>query len=377
MTLVATELANPGRALYVALDLGAEKWKVASSVGLGQAPRFRTMAARDLAGLAAEITLAKARFGLACDAEVFSCYEAGRDGFWLHRALTAMSVVNTVVDSSSIEVPRRKRRAKTDKLDAGRLVGLLMRYHAGDIRSWRVVRVPTPAQEDLRHTHRELEAVKRDLTRSLNRMKGLLMGQGIWAGTRGAAPHDLRALRDWQGNPLATRLLVRLERDVEAVEALQARKRLLERERKAMLRNSPDPAIAMVRRLMRLKAIGPEGAWTFVMELFGWRHFANVREVGAIAGLTPTLSASGRSERELGMSKAGNRRVRAMCIEIAWSWLKNQPQSELSIWYNTRFGVGKRVRKIGIVALARKVLIALWKYLEFGELPAGAELKAT
>jgi transposase len=322
-----------------------------------------------------EIGLAKVRFGLVSDAEVYSCYEAGRDGFWLHRALTTMGVVNTVVDSSSIEVPRRKRRAKTDKLDASRLVGLLMRYHAGDTRGWKVVRVPTPAQEDLRHTHRELEAVKRDRTRGVNRIKALLAGQGIRAESRGVVPADIRALRDWHGNPLAPRLVIRLEREIAALNALQARIQLLERERKAMLRNSPDPAIAMVRRLMRLKAIGIESAWTFAMELFSWRRFRNVREVGALAGLTPTLSASGGTERELGISKAGNRRVRAMCIEIAWSWLENQPQSELSIWYNRRFGTGKRVRKIGIVALARKVLVALWKYLEFGELPAGAELK--
>lgn len=361
-------------ALYLAIDSGRDQWKLAFSVGLGQVPRVRTVPARDLAELAGEIQKARARFGVSADAPVYSCYEAGRDGFWLHRALTGMGVVNTVVDSSSIEVPRRQRRAKTDRLDASKLVLRLMRYHAGDEDQWRVVRVPTPAQEDLRQLHRELHAARRDHTRGVNRVKSYLALQGIAAGGRCVVPRDVARLRTWSGEPLPQGLAARLVRETQAIAAAEARITLLVRERKALLRSSPEAAVAKVRRLMKLRGIGVESAWVFVMEFFAWRQLRNVREVGALAGLCSTPHGSGELKQELGISKAGNRHVRALAVEIAWGWIRLQPESELTRWFQQRFGSGRRHRRVGIVAVARRLLIALWKYLETGEVPAGARL---
>jgi len=306
---------------------------------------------------------------------VVSCYEAGRDGFWLHRALSWMGVSNTVVDSSSIEVPRRARRAKSDKLDVGKLLVKLMRYHAGDEDGWKVVRVPTPAQEDMRQLHRELRAAKRERTRSVNRVKALLATQGIAAGERCVVPREIQRLRTWNGEPLRPGLVARLTRETASIRGTEERMRVLERERKTLLRNSPDRAVAKVQKLMKLRGIGVESAWVFVMEFFGWREFRNVREVASLAGLCPTPHGSGDLQRELGISKAGNRQVRAMMIEIAWGWLRFQPQTELSLWYRRRFDSGPRQRRIGIVAVARKLLVALWKYVERDEVPAGAVIR--
>ena len=150
----------------------------------------------------------------------------------------------------------------------------------------------------------------------------------------------------------------------------------MEATRKETLRSSGDPAIEQVRRLLQLKGIGMNSAWVYVMEFFAWRAFRNRRELGSLAGLAPTPYASGESSRERGISKAGNRPVRALAIEIAWCWLRYQPDSQLSRWYQRRFAKGgSRVRRIGIVALARKLLIALWRYVEEDILPEGAQLK--
>ena len=235
--------------------MGSKNWKLGFSTGFGQTTRIRIIDSGDLKQLKAEIESSKRRFKLPADCEVASCYEAGRDGFWLHRFLTAEGIKNLVVDSASIEVNRRKRRAKSDRLDANSLVRMLM-------------------------------------------------------------------------------------------------------------------------RLQQLRGID-SGAWTLVRELFGWRHFKNRRQVGSLAGLTPTPYQSGDTNHEQGISKAGIVPVRRIAIELAWNWLRYQPKSKLSCWYNERFKhAGKKARKIGIVALARRLLIEFWRYLETGVLPEGAELKA-
>jgi len=320
----------------------------------------------------------KERLGLASDGPVVSCYEAGRDGFWLHRFLVAQGVENLVVDSSSIEVSRRQRRAKTDRLDGESLLDLLLRHRAGSRKKvWSVVRVPTVEQEDRRHLHRELLSAKRDRTRVTNRMKGLLANQGLTLDLKRDVPGQLAALQQWDGRPLPAGLRARLAREWERVAFYTELIETLEAERRELFRHSPDPAIAKARQMNLLRGIGMNSAWLYAMELFGWRELRNRKEVGAIVGLAPTPHDSGQSERERGMSKAGNRHVRAMAIEIAWGWLRFQPNSELSKWYQRRFGSGsKRVRKIGIVALARKLMIDLWRFLETGVVPAGAELKA-
>ncbi len=372
-----SDFRGPVPTLYLAFELGNREWKLGFTTGFGQLPRERTIAAGDLPALAAEITRATQRFALAAGARVYSCYEAGRDGFWLHRALTAHDIDNLVVDSSSIEVNRRARRAKSDRLDVRKLLTMLLRYDAGDRRVWHVVHVPTPAEEDRRQLHRELLATKRDRTRLTNRIKGLLASQGVPLATLARFAAQLPALRTWDGTLLPPGLSARLEREWTKVTLLTAQIRDLTAERRELVRTSPDPAVEQVRQLLALRAIGVESAWLYVMEFFSWRQFANRREVGALAGLTPTPYQSGDQQHEQGIAKAGNRHVRAMAIEIAWAWLRYQPTSALARWYEARFAYGSsRVRRIGIVALARKLLIELWRYLETGVVPAGAVLKA-
>jgi transposase len=363
--------------LFLAFELGNTEWKLGFSVGFGQQPRVRTISARDLEGLQREIELAKTRFGLPETTRVMSCYEAGRDGFWLHRYLAGAEIQNLVVDSSSIEVNRRFRRAKTDRMDVAKLLDLLMRFERGEKKVWRVVRVPSLEAEDRRHLHRALEDLKVDRTQHINRMKGLLAGQGVRIEEIGSGfPDQLDATRLWDGQPIPDGLKARLEREYERLQFIQGQIRKLEAERREAIRRSKDPGVEKVRKLLRLKGIGLNGAWVDTMEFFAWRDFCNGKEVGGLAGLAATPYQSGQSSRERGMSKAGNRHVRALAVEIAWGWLRYQPESELSQWYQRRFGEGSsRVRKIGIVALARKLLIALWRYLETGLIPKGAVLK--
>jgi transposase len=363
--------------LYLAFELGVDEWKLGFTTDLGTTPRLRAMPARDLQRLAREITAAKQWFGLPATAAVRSCYEAGRDGFWLHRYLTVEGIDNRVVDASSIEVNRRLRRAKSDRLDARKLLGMLVRSHVGEPKVWSVVRVPTVDEEDRRQLHRELRTLKQERARVTNRIKGLLANQGI----RRAKSVDLGAalerLRLWDGSPLPAGLRARLQREWEHAQFLHGKILELERERQRAIAHDHGPAIEKVRQLLRLRAVGPSGAWVYVNEFFGWRQFRNRKEVGAAAGLTPTPYQSGEASREQGISKAGSRHLRAVAIEMAWCWLRYQPRSRLSRWYQERFGRGgTRARKVGIVALARKLLIELWRFLEYGVIPEGATLKA-
>jgi transposase len=361
--------------LYLAFELGVKEWKLGFTVGLGQRPRVRAIDGGDLSALESEIMKAKKRFGLQVDAPVMSCYEAGRDGFWLHRYLVAATITNLVVDSSSIEVKRRARRVKTDRLDVQKLLTMLIRYDAGEKRVWSVVHVPTTEAEDKRHLHRQLSTLKADRTRHTNRIKGLLYGQGVRIPVKEGFLEALSTAHLWDGSPLPAMLRARLQREYAAWCFVDQQIRELEAERAELIRDSKDPNVEQVRQLLRLRGIGPNSAWLFVMEFFGWRDFRNRREVGALAGLTSTPYLSGEETQEQGISKAGNRPVRSIAIEIAWAWLRFQPQSELSRWYQDRFAHGgKRLRKIGIVALARKLLIALWRYLETGVLPEGAQV---
>jgi transposase len=365
------------RSLYLAFELSKSKWKLGFSTGLGQDPRRRTVDAGELLALRQEIEAAKRRFGLGADAPVRSCYEAGRDGFWLDRYLLEQEVENLVVDSASIEVDRRAKRAKTDRIDVGKLLNMLIRYHSGEETVWRVVHVPSVEEEDMRHLHRQLLTLKIDRTRHICRIKGLLATQGVNVPIHVDFLDTLAAARTWDGSVLPPRLCDRVEREYASLRYVEQQIKELEAERDELIETSKHPSIEKVRQLMRLRAIGPNGAWLFVMEFFGWRQFRNRREVGGLSGLTPTPYQSGEESREQGISKAGNRPVRAMAIEIAWCWLRYQPDSELTLWFYENFGNGgKRMRKVGIVALARKLLVALWRYLETGEIPAGAQLKS-
>lgn len=363
--------------LYVAFELGNTEWHLAMTPHVEGPPRRRTIPARALDRLQQELADAKRHWGLPATARVESCYEAGRDGFWLHRYLTAHGVQNSVVDSSSIEVNRRQRRAKTDRLDAEKLVTMLIRAAGGERRVWSVVRPPSDADEDRRQVHRELLFTRRDRARHTNRIKGLLASQGLVVDTMQALPTRLRTARRWDGSPLPPLLTARLAREWRARCQADERIQILRGERRRLLGAPDDPAIAQVRRLHALRGVGLDGAWLYVMEFFAWRQFQNRRQVGGLAGLGDTHYQSGALAHQQGISKSGNRWIRSLAINTAWGWLRYQPQSALAQWYHQKFGHGtSRQRKIGIVALARKLLIAFWRYLEQGTLPAGALLRA-
>jgi transposase len=362
--------------LYLAFELGQNTWKLGFTIGVAQQPRERMILAGALDMLQQEITRAKQRFGLPEEARVVSCYEAGRDGFWLHRFLVAHDVENLVIDSASIEVNRRQRRAKTDRLDVRKLLTMLLRHSAGEKKVWSVVRVPSVEEEDRRQLHRELTTAKQDRTRIINRIKGLLAGHGVQLVLQGDVETQLDQVQQWDGAPLPSALRTRLKRAWQQVGFLTAQIQTLEAERRALLRRRDDPVIAQVRQLFTLRGIGVNSAWLYIMEFFAWRDFQTAKQVGALAGRTPTPYQSGQSRRELGIAKAGNRHIRAMAIEIAWAWRRFQPDSALAQWYERRFGAGSaRRRKLGIVALARKLLIALWRFVKTGVLPEGAVLK--
>ena len=361
--------------LYVAFELANTSWKLAFTVGAGQKPRIRTVPARHVGLVMDEIDKAKRRFRLPEETPTISCYEAGRDGFWLHRYLEHQGIANLVVDAASIEVNRRRRRAKSDNLDVAKLIGMLIRWHLGEKKLWGVVHVPTSADEDRRQLHRELIELKSQRTEHTNRIKGLLAGIGLTTFIDAELPQRLEGLRQWDGTGVPTGLRQRILREFERWQLVGRQIHDLECQRTHEIRTEKTPDVEQVRMLLNLRGIGENGAWLLVREFFGWREIRNRRELASLAGLAPTPYDSGDSQREQGISKAGNRRVRWMMTELAWGWLRYQPASELSQWYQRRFGQGNtRLRKLGIIALARKLLVALWKYLKGGEVPEGAEL---
>jgi transposase len=373
------QLENTTKAavLYIAFELSNSKWKLAFSDG--SKIRYKTLTAANLAQLQTEIELSKRKFKMIEGVRVVSCYEAGRDGFWIHRYLVSKGIENLVVDSASLEVNRRKRRAKTDRIDAGKLLRMLIRYWGGERKVWSVVRVPSEQDEDARHLHRGLQALKKERTRHRNRIKGLLMQQGIKVGnpSRKKFLEVLEKLRTWNGQEVPPGLKAQVVIQYERLQMVEEQIKALEQEKAEKLKKPDTHSLEKVAKLASLYGIGSVSCWTFVMEFFGWRQFHNRREVAALAGLTPTPYDSGKSLREQGISKAGNQRIRVLAVEIAWAWLRFQPQSKLSQWYIKRFaGGGKRMRRIGIVAMARRLLIDLWRYLEYDKLPEGARLRS-
>ncbi|MCO5062111.1 MAG: IS110 family transposase [Kiritimatiellae bacterium] len=367
--------AESAAVLYMAMELGNRTWKLAFCTG-EQNPRQVNVMAGETASLLRAISQAKTKFALPPDTPVKSCYEAGRDGFWIHRFLETNGVNNLVVDASSIEVNRKMRRVKTDRLDADHLVRMLMRYWRGEKTVWGVARVPTVDQEDERRLQREMIRLKRERARHYHRIKALLCLHGLRFG-RGWKHFEkfIEKVRQWDGSCLPERLLAELSREYRRIQLLDEQIEGLEKSQAERLKCPVTTAQKKAAKLNRLRGVGPVSSTLLSGELFAWRHFNNRRELGALSGLTASPYASGQYNHNQGISKAGNRWIRALMIEAAWNWLQYQPQSALSEWYRTRFGFGnKRQRKIGIVALARKLLVALWKYVERDELPAGAIL---
>lgn len=374
-TQMVQPLANTdGSRLYMALELSNSKWKLALSNGAKK--RLKTIAARDLDQLKQQIQIAKDKFKLASDVPVYSCYEAGRDGFWIHRYLQSQGICNLVVDSSSIEVNRRYRRAKTDRIDAGKLLVMLMRHSAGERKVWSVVHVPSVEDEDARRIDREMQRLKKESGAHSNRIKSLLILHGIAVKTiNGRFSQFLDQARLCDGQPIPPALKTELLREYERYELIRTQLKQMVEQRKQVLQSGSAQA-KQVLSLMQLRGIGDVISWDLVFEFFGWRRFKNVKQVGAAAGLAPTPYGSGSIQIEQGIGKDGNRRVRQLMIELSWLWLRYQPHSALSRWYARRFAAGgKRMRRVGIVAMARKLLVALWKYLNTGLVPEGAAVK--
>ena len=372
---LSEKTAELGQRLHLAFELSHKKWKLGFSDGRCVRARIRTIEARQLQALAEEIEQAKRHFGLEGPVSIVSCYEAGREGFWVHRALMANGVDNIIVDAASIDVQRRKR-AQTDRLDAESLVRKLVRYHRGERDVWSVVRVPSEEAEDARHLHRDISVLQREQQQHRMRIQSLLYTQGIVVKVTPGLMRDVDELRCWNGQPVSAELRDRIRREYARLQMAKQDLTALRKQQQARLKKPQTPALEKVRLLQQLCGIAMTSSWVFVMELFGWRKFSNRREVAGALGLTPMPYQSGDSAHEQGISRAGNRRVRAMAIEIAWAWLRYQPKSDLSQWYQRRFGSGgKRMRRIGIVAMARRLMIDLWRYLEKGIVPPGASLK--
>lgn len=359
--------------LYVAFELSLKHWKLAMTSGFGIEPWVQTVRAGDLKKVAQLLVQGRARFKLAAEADVVSCYEAGRDGFWIHRALLTLGITNQVIDSASIEVSRRARRAKTDRLDALKLVRMLVRYWTGERDVWRTVRVPSDGDEAARHRSRERSALVKEQTRLINQMRS-------WLVTVGAKlPRQRRAqwwttVTTWNGAalppPLQDRIARAEARRVVLVEQIAA---LTEQQRAIV---AAAPADSAYQRLVQLKGVAATSAAVLLEEGLVWRAFQNRRQLGGLLGFTPVPHQSGDVARDQGISRAGIAPLQTICIQLAWNWLRWQPHSPLTHWFEQRFAKGgMRARRIGIVAVARRVLIVLWRYATTGVVPAGATLK--
>ena len=312
--------------------------------------------------------------------EMVSCYEAGYDGFWLHRLLQAHDIRNHVIDPASLQVDRRARRAKTDRVDAERLLRSLMAYLRGEPKVWSVVRVPSVAEEDDRRLHRERGRLINERIQHVNRIKGLLAIHGIYdyQPLRRDRIQRLEQLHTADGRTLPPRLEAEILRELQRLEIVIGMIKTIEAERDAIASANTETergSVKKIQHLAKIKSIGPEFATTLVGEVF-YRSFDNRKQLASYVGLTPAHFQSGAMSRDQGISKAGNAKARTVMIELAWLWLRHQPDSDLSVWFRDRVGKLKgRIRRITIVAVARKLLITLWRYLETGLLPKGAALK--
>lgn len=374
--------------IFAAIELSSTAWVVALHLPTKDKISLFRIASGDLDRLL--MILERARTTVAgeglTDPQICSCYEAGYDGFWLHRVLTAKGIHNQVLDSASIQVSRRRHNAKTDRIDAEGLVRVLMALHRGESKVCSVVHVPTPDQEDVKRLHRSRETLMRERVRHANRIKGLLKLQGMHhiQPNRKGWMQLLKESRTFDGQPFPARLLQEIRRegkllavvkellcevDAEIVKLVR-----IESDR-ARRRKSVAVSHPIATRLMQIRGIGPTFASVFATEVF-YRKFANRRAVASYVGLTPTPYSSGTSNHDQGISKAGNACARHYAVELAWLWLRNQPTSRLTAWFKERVTTAKgRIKRIAIVALARKLIVALWRFVETGLVPEGAVMK--
>ena len=375
-TLIAAPPADPASAtLFVALELSRSTWLVALHSPLSDKLSQHRIEGGDVEGLLALIARkreqAQARLGRPI--RVVSCFEAGYDGFWLHRWLCAHGIENRVLDAASLLVDRRAKRAKTDRLDAAGLLRTLMALERGEMQVCRVVHGPSPAQEDARRRSRERARLVVERGQHVSRIKGLLMTQGIrdFEPTRRDWPARLEALRTPDGQELAPCLRAEVLRECRRLWQVMEMVAEVEAEQKAVM----DAEDGHAARLTRLRGIGLTFATVLANEVF-FRDFRNRREVGGYLGLAPSPWQSGGVRRDQGIAKAGNPRARRTAIELAWLWLRHQPGSALVRWFHERVGTGTgRMRRILLVAMARKLIVALWRYVTLGTVPEGALLK--
>lgn len=377
----STPTAGHCGTIFVAIELRQKTWLVTlHSPDRDRISRHK-LEGGDHAGLLALIEEVKARAPskLGAAPRVVSCYEAGYDGFWLHRRLEAAGITNFVFDPASIAVEQRSRRAKTDRIDGELLLRTLMAYLRGEPRVVRIVRVPSVAEEDARRISRERERLVTEQTAHTNRIKALLrlLGMAVGALRRRNWLAWLEQQRDWQGQPLPPQLLAEVKREHARLMLVRDQLKALEQaQAAAQAAATPAPMAKRRDQLQQLKALGPAFATTLVQEVF-YKDFRNRREVASYCGLAPSPWQSGGIDREQGISKAGNRRARHKTIELAWLWLRHQPDSALSRWFRTRTeNAGKRAKRVAIVALARKLIVALWRYLTSGLVPEEAMMKA-
>lgn len=367
--------------LYVAFELSKATWLIGIALSGERKMSQHPVSGGDTAAVLRLITKKReqAEKKLGRPVRVVSCYEAGYDGFWLDRWLAQQGIANRVIDPSSIEMPRRARQAKTDRLDLKRLMRVQIRYEGGELDVCSVVHPPSPEQEDARRLSRERDRLIGERTAHVNRIKGLLHCQGVrdLQPRRKGFLEQLAEVCTGDGRALPPNLAAEIKREharlVQVGEQLAEVEGQMKAERAAA---APGSRASKVNHLIDLKSLGPVGGETMVNEVF-WRDFQNRRQVGGYFGLVGTPFDSGQSSREQGISKSGNARARTLAIELSWLWLRHQPDSALSRWFKQRVGDQKgRVRRIAIVALARKLMVALWRYLTTGLVPDGAIVRS-
>src|SRR5689334_13615961 len=356
--------------LYASLELSRATWLVTCLLPERDRMSKYSTPGGDGGALLGLLERMRARAGR--PVKIVVIQEAGLDGFWVHRLLEANGIESHVVDAASIAVPRRRRRAKTDRIDGETLVRTLMAYKRGEARVCSMVRAPTPEAEDERRVCREYKALVVERVRHVNRIKGLLFAQGIadYRPLRRDRRHQLEELRTGDGRALPPHLKAQISRELDRLELLLEQIKAVEAERDGLLEAQvgPQQPPAPQAMLLNLKGIGPDFATNLWNEGL-CRSFANRRQVAGYGGLTPTPWQSGSLSHEQGVSKAGNPRLRTLMIQLAWLWRRHQPHSALTRWFDERVKRGRPgERKRAIVALARKLLVALWKYVSAGVL---------
>lgn len=366
-------------AIFVSLELSRSNWLITSlSPGGGEKLSKNAIGSGDIAKLLERFAQLqeKARLRTGKRFSIVVIQEAGLDGFWIHRVLQKSGIESHIVDPASVATSRRRRRAKTDRIDGEALVRTLLAYKRSEPRVCAMVKAPTPQEEDRRRMCRERKVLVGEQITHVNRIKGLLFSQGItgYEPLRRNRRARLEELQTGDGRELPEHLKRQISRELDRLELLLDQIKTVESERDVQLGAEETPAPAPIAMLRNIKGIGPEFAAILWSEgLF--RHFDNRRQVGAYAGLAPTPWQSGSVNREQGVSKSGNPRLRTTLIQLAWLWLRHQPQSALTRWFKERIERNGRLRKTTIVALARKLLVALWKYVTSGVVIEGAVMK--